>query len=244
MPQTFFSLALYQPVLNFVIFLARLCSDNLGIAVIIFTVLFRLLLWPFFEKSEKVQKQLAIIQPELQKIQKESKGNQEEMTKAMMGLYKKYNISPTITLFVFAFSIFQIVAMFIFFSLFRNLVDPAQLASVTTLFYPFLKGVVLNYSLLGLNLASHSLILAVAYAVVQLVQMKFMLKKQKAQGTANPMTNQMSMIMMYFLPLVILAMYRNIYAIIYLYWVVFSLVSLLQDWLASRTNSKVVSKLS
>ena len=234
MPQSIFSSIIYQPVLNLIIFLARICSGNLGLAVIIFTVLFRLLLWPFFEKSEKVQKQLAVIQPELQKIQKEYKGNQEEMGKAMMGLYQKYNINPMVTFSVFAFSFFQIAAMFIFFSLFKNLVDPSQLALTTPLFYPMLKGMILNPYFLGLNLASHSLIIAITYAVVQLVQMKFLLKKQKSQASASPMAAQMSMFMMYSLPLVILAMYRSIYAIIYLYWMIFSLVSLFQDWLASR----------
>ena len=234
MTQSLFSLAIYQPILNFIVFLAHLCGNNLGIAVIIFTVLFRLLLWPLFEKSEKVQKQLALIQPELQKIQKQYKGDQEGMAKAMMALYKDYNINPTATFSVFAFSIFQVVAMFIFYSLFRDLVDPARASFVTSLLYPSVTSASLNLTFLGLNLASHSFLLAVIYTVIQTVQMKFMLKKQKAQNVNSPMAMQMSTVMMYTLPLAILSLYKSIYAILYLYWAVFSLVSLAQDWLANK----------
>jgi len=234
MAQSMFSLAIYQPILNFIVFLAHACNNNLGLAVIIFTVLFRLLLWPLFERSEKVQKQLTVIQPELQKIQKQYKGDQEGMAKAMMDLYKDHNINPTATFSVFAFSIFQMVAMFIFYSLFRNLVDPAQVSSITSLLYTANTGASLNLNFLGLNLASHSFFLAAIYTVVQVVQMKLLLKKQQAQATSNPMASQMSMVMMYALPLVILSLYKSIYAILYLYWTLFSLVSLIQDWLASR----------
>jgi len=234
MTQSIFSLAIYQPILNFIVFLAHICNNNLGLAVIIFTVLFRLLLWPLFEKSEKVQKQLAIIQPELQKIQKQYRGDQEGMTKAMMDLYKEHNINPASTFSVFAFSIFQVVAMFIFYSLFRNLVDPTKITSITSLLYATNIGVSLNLNFLGLNLASHSFLLAAIYTVVQIVQMKLLLKKQQAQAASNPMASQMSLVMMYTLPLVILSLYKSIYAILYLYWTLFSLVSIVQDWLASR----------
>jgi len=234
MSQSIFSLVIYQPVLNFIVFLAHICNNNLGLAVVIFTVLFRLLLWPLFEKSEKVQKQLSTIQPELQKIQKQYKGDQEGMTKAMMDLYKDHNMNPTATFSVLAFSLFQIAAMFVFYSLFGNLVNPAGASSIASLLYPANTGFSLNLNFLGLNLGSHSFLLAAIYTVIQVVQMQLLLKKQKAQAASNPMASQMSKVMMYTLPLVILSLYKSIYAILYLYWTMFSLVSIIQDWLASR----------
>jgi membrane protein insertase Oxa1/YidC/SpoIIIJ len=55
--------------------------------------------------------------------------------------------------------------------------------------------------------------------------MFFLTKKQTVQAATK-----MNATMMYFLPLITLAFYRNIYAILYLYWAVFSLVSICQDW--------------
>ena len=225
MTQSIFSLVVYQPVLNFVYWLYGLCGNNLGLAIIIFTVIFRLALWPLFTKSEKIQKQLADLQPELKKIQSEHKGNQEELTKAMLELYKKHNLNPSVTFTIMAFSFFQIAAMFVFFSLFGAIVDSKQAGGVVSLLYPAFQGVTLDTMFVGINLASHSFILAAVSAITQGVQMFFLTKKQTVQAAAK-----MNATMMYFLPLITLAFYKNIYAILYLYWAVFSLVSICQDW--------------
>ncbi|MCX6737644.1 MAG: YidC/Oxa1 family membrane protein insertase [Candidatus Parcubacteria bacterium] len=224
MTQSIFSLVVYQPVLNFVYWLYGLCGNNLGLAIIVFTVVFRLALWPLFSKSEKIQKQLAGLQPELKKIQSEHKGNQEELTKAILELYKKHNLSPSVTFTVMAFSFFQIAAMFVFFSLFGALVDIKQIGGVASLLYPAFRGITLDTMFAGINLASHSFILAAVSAITQGIQMFFLSKKQTAAAT------KLNATMMYFLPLITLAFYRNIYAILYLYWAVFSLVSICQDW--------------
>lgn len=233
MTQSIFSLIVYQPVLNFVYWLYGICGNNLGLAIIVFTVVFRLALWPMFSKSEKIQKQLAGLQPELKKLQVEHKGNQEELTKAMLELYKKHNLSPSVTITVMAFSFFQIAAMFVFFSLFGALVDIKQAGGVAALLYPAFQGITLDTMFAGINLASHSFILAVVSAITQGIQMLFLSKKQTSQ--AAPKLNAM---MMYFLPLITLAFYKNIYAILYLYWAVFSLVSICQDWRLSHQKEQ------
>jgi YidC/Oxa1 family membrane protein insertase len=233
MSQSIFSLVIYQPVLNAIFWLYRFCGDNLGLAIIVFTVIFRLALWPLFSKSEKIQKQLAELQPELKKAQEENKGNQEEATKAMLALYKKHNLSPTITFTILGFSIFQIASMFIFFSLFGALVDIKQAGGVASLLYPPLRGITLDTMFAGINLASNSFILAAISALAQGVQMFFLSKKSTAK-----VAGKMNATMMYALPLLTLAFYQSIYAILYLYWTVFSLVSVFQDWILSRQKAQ------
>ena len=74
-------------------------TKNYGLALIIITILIRLILYPFTKKTAMQSELMKKAQPELQKIQKkyENKKDEDSMMKQsqeMMMLYKKYNISP------------------------------------------------------------------------------------------------------------------------------------------------------
>ncbi|MEG0319316.1 MAG: YidC/Oxa1 family membrane protein insertase, partial [Niameybacter sp.] len=72
---------------------------TLGITIIVFTIVTRLLLTPLQIKQMRTTRAMSKIQPELQKIQKKyenKKDQQSQMaySQEMQGLYKKYKISP------------------------------------------------------------------------------------------------------------------------------------------------------
>ena len=72
---------------------------TLGITIIVFTIVTRLLLTPLQVKQMRTTRAMSKIQPELQKIQKKyenKKDQQSQMaySQEMQGLYKKYKISP------------------------------------------------------------------------------------------------------------------------------------------------------
>ncbi len=72
---------------------------NYGLAVIIVSIIIRLLTYPLTKKTAMQSEQMKKIQPELTKIQKkyENKQDQESMVKQnqeIMALYKKYNVNP------------------------------------------------------------------------------------------------------------------------------------------------------
>lgn len=73
---------------------------NLGLCIIIFTVIVKLLLFPLNIKQQKSAKINSVIQPEIQKIQKKYKGkkDQESMMKQqqeVQAVYDKYGTSMT-----------------------------------------------------------------------------------------------------------------------------------------------------
>ncbi len=82
-----------QPLFNILI-LFYLIFGNLGIAIIVITLLIRLILLPTSLKAAYSQKQLAKLAPELKKIQKKYKANREKLAQAQLELYKKYKINP------------------------------------------------------------------------------------------------------------------------------------------------------
>jgi YidC/Oxa1 family membrane protein insertase len=68
--------------------------NNYGVAIILLTVLIKILFWPLTHKSYKSMKEMQKIQPLMAKIREKHKGNREQMNKEMMALYKTYKVNP------------------------------------------------------------------------------------------------------------------------------------------------------
>jgi YidC/Oxa1 family membrane protein insertase len=71
-----------------------LAFENYGLAIIIFTILTKLLLLPLTMKQMKSTSKMQELQPELQKLQKMYANNKEKLNEEMMKLYQKHNYNP------------------------------------------------------------------------------------------------------------------------------------------------------
>lgn len=90
-----FDVLIVQPIFNLLMAIyAIIPGGDFGIAVVIFTIITRLLLWPLVKKQLHQAKAMRKMQPELVKIRKKYKTNRQMQSLAMMELYKKHNISP------------------------------------------------------------------------------------------------------------------------------------------------------
>jgi len=90
-----FDTIVVQPIFNLLLGLYSLIpGGDFGVALIIFTVLVRLLLWPLVKKQLHQVKAMQKLQPELVKIKKETKGNKQLESTRMMELYKKHDVNP------------------------------------------------------------------------------------------------------------------------------------------------------
>ena len=67
---------------------------NYGLAIIIFTIIIKIVLLPITIKQQKTMKKTAKIQEESTKIQEKYKGNQEKTNQEMLDLYKREKMSP------------------------------------------------------------------------------------------------------------------------------------------------------
>lgn len=84
-----------QPIFNLLVLIyALIPGHNFGLALIIFTVIIRLLLWPLVKKQLHQAKKMRKIQPELRRIAKETKGNRQKQSQMQMELYKERGINP------------------------------------------------------------------------------------------------------------------------------------------------------
>jgi YidC/Oxa1 family membrane protein insertase len=86
-------LIIVRPIANILFLIYGLVGD-FGLALILFTVLVKLLMWPLMKRQLHQQKMMRKIQPELAEIKKRSNGNRQLESIQMMDLYKRNNIKP------------------------------------------------------------------------------------------------------------------------------------------------------
>lgn len=90
-----FELIVVQPIFNLLILLYSVIPGaDFGIALIIFTILIRFLMWPLIKKQLHQVKAMRKIQPELTRLRKKNKGDKQAQSMQMLELYKKHNINP------------------------------------------------------------------------------------------------------------------------------------------------------
>lgn len=82
-----------RPLVNILFVIYNFVGD-FGLAIIIFTVIVKLCMWPLVKKQLHQTKLMRKIQPELAEIKKRCKGNRQMESLQMMDLYKRNNIKP------------------------------------------------------------------------------------------------------------------------------------------------------
>ncbi|MEK7626365.1 MAG: YidC/Oxa1 family membrane protein insertase [Patescibacteria group bacterium] len=88
-----------QPVFNVLEFIyAVLPGHDLGVAIIIFTLMIRLALWPILKKQLHQAKLIKKLQPQLKAIKKQASGDRQKEARLQMELYKEYGIKPATTI--------------------------------------------------------------------------------------------------------------------------------------------------
>lgn len=125
-----------QPIFNLLVFInAILPWHNFGVALIFFTIIVRMLMWPIVRKQLHHAKAMRNMQPDIKRIKKESKGDRQKESAMLMELYKERNINPMGSLGTIMIQF--IVLLGLYFGV-RNLVtDPNTLITQS---YSFLHG--------------------------------------------------------------------------------------------------------
>ncbi|MBI4193022.1 MAG: membrane protein insertase YidC [Candidatus Colwellbacteria bacterium] len=159
-----FDLLLYKPLFNGLIFFYNTVAfRDLGVAIVLFTILIRLLLAPLFSLFSSHQKKMNQLQGEVARLQAAHKGDREAQTQAVLALYKEHGVNP---FFPFLFLLVQLPVFIALFKVFQTTGDFSHNL------YPFITAPdSLNYSFLGLiKLAEPSMVVTVLAALAQGLQ--------------------------------------------------------------------------
>lgn len=89
----FIDIIIVRPIVNILFIIFNLVHD-FGLAIIIFTVIVKLLMWPLMKKQLNQSKLIRKLQPELTQIKKNCNGNKQLESIQTMDLYKRYNVKP------------------------------------------------------------------------------------------------------------------------------------------------------
>lgn len=85
---------LTNPFIVALLFLYNLLGQNIILAIIIFTVLTRVITYPLTAQQMKSTAKMQGLQPRLKELQAKHKGDREKMSQAQMELYKTYGVNP------------------------------------------------------------------------------------------------------------------------------------------------------
>ncbi len=226
---SWFNYIFYQPILNLLIFFYdTIAFQNLGLAIILVTLLIRFVLFPFFHKGAKQQMLMQRIQPKVKKIQEEHKKDMTKQSEALMALYKEHGINP------FSSFLLLLIQLPILIALYWAVRSGLGSGSITGLYSFVHAPQTMNTVFLGfINLASPSITLIVLAAIAQYFQARLAIYKQptgQALSPAEKIARQMSFIG----PVMTVFIFWNLPAAVGLYWLVASLFSTVQQIFVNR----------
>lgn len=226
---------IYAPLYNGLIFLMDVIPwADAGVAVIIFTIIVKLILFPLSYRSVKTQLEMKRIEPELNAV-KQKYTDKQEQARAIMALYKEKNINPFSGFFLI---LIQLPIIFALYSIFYN----GGLPSVHgELLYSFVAiPDFVNMEFLGLlDIAKKSVILSLLAAATQYFQIRYSMpivpKKTENATFKDDLARTMSLQMRYMLPVVVFFISYSISSVIALYWTVSNLFAIGQELYIRKT---------
>lgn len=229
-----FNTILYNPIYNLLVFLINVIpGGDVGLAVVLLTIIVKLVLFPVSLKAVRAQLKLKLIEPEIKKIQEEYKDKKEELAKKTFEIYKKNNINPFSSIVVLFIQIPVIFALY--FAILKGL--PIIRADVLYSFIPAPQNINMNF--LGLIDVSHNkvAILALIAGVTQYFQAKLAMPNLKpAESTSkevsfkDEMMRGMHIQVRYVMPVVTFFIAYSLVSVIAIYWTISNIFAIAQEY--------------
>ncbi|MFA5127082.1 MAG: YidC/Oxa1 family membrane protein insertase [Patescibacteria group bacterium] len=221
----------YQPIFNLLIWMYNLIpGQDLGLAILLLTLLVRLALYPLSRQSIKSQRELQVLQPQIEALKEKYKNDKEKMGPELMALYKEKKINPfasclpTLIQLPFLFAIYKVF--------FNGLTKENSLSAL----YGFVSNPgQLNMLAFGfIDLSQKSIPLAIAAGIAQFWQSKMLMGQNKGGGLAGAMNTQM----IYILPIFTAVIGSSLPAGLTLYWFFTTVFSIAQQYLVLGTRKQ------
>lgn len=108
-----FDTLIVKPIFNLLFIIYGLVPGaDFGVAIIIFTIIIRFLMWPLMKKQLHQSRAMQKLQPEMAKIKAQAKGNKQLEGMMMMELYKKHDVNPFRSIGVLIIQLPILIALF------------------------------------------------------------------------------------------------------------------------------------
>jgi len=180
---------------------------NYGVAIILLTIILKLIFWPLTQKSYVSMRAMQTLQPEMKKLREKYSGDKETLNKKMMELYKEHRVNPM------GGCLPMLVQIPVFFALYKVLLSTIELRHAPFVFW-----------ITDLSIKDPYYITPVIMGLTMFIQQKL------TPSTMDPMQAKLMMAM----PLVFTFMFLNFPAGLVIYWLVNNLLTIFQQFLIYR----------
>jgi YidC/Oxa1 family membrane protein insertase len=233
-----FHAVLYKPLFNLFVWLYNvLPGHDLGLVILVLTIIIRVVVYPLMTSSIKAQKSLQDLQPKLDEIKKEFPTDKQKQAEATMKLYKETKINPM------ASCLPLLVQLPLLLALFWVLRDGLASKDLTQNLYPFVNnpGTLKAISFGFINLAVPNYFLAVISGAAQFFQTKMMSTRHSPKGAGpgakdEDMAAAMNKQMMYMMPIMTVIIGIKLPAGLSLYWFFSTVLMILQQYLVFKKH--------
>lgn len=192
---------------------------NYGVAIILMTVLIKILFWPLSQKSYKSMQQMKQLQPMMTKLREKYANDKEALNREVMQLYKTYKVNPA------GGCLPILVQIPVFFGLYQALLNAIELRHA-----PFIATLPFTDVPWLADLSARD-----PFFITPLVMGATMFLQQKL--TPAPGDPTQAKIMM-FMPVIFTVLFLGFPSGLVLYWLVNNVISIGQQWwLLRRTSS-------
>lgn len=230
-----FNLVLYKPLLNLLVLLYEYIPGyDLGIAIVLLTILIKLILHPISVKAVNSQRALQKLQPQLKEIQEKHKNDKEKQTREILELYKREKINPFSGLLI---AIIQLPILIALYRVFWIGLNPKELSNL----YGFVKnpGIINFVSLHLIDLSKPNIYLAILAGVVQYFQTKMLLPKKEKNTSGQPdFSDIMQKQMTYFFPFFTVIILLGLPSALGLYWIISGVFTIIQQYYILKKTKK------
>ena len=227
-----FHIFFYNPIYNGLIFLVSYFSwMDLGMAVILMTVIVKLILFPLTKSSIKTQIKVKEIEPEVEKIKEKYKDEKETQARKIMEVYKNNEINPFASFFLL------LVQLPVLFALYFVFVRGGLPTVNMEILYPFIDtSNILDHTVfLGLvDITQKSFGLAVLAGISQFFQIRLVMpeikkKNGKENNFKDDLVRNMQLQMKYIMPVFIFFIAYSFLSALALYWITSNLFMIAQE---------------
>jgi YidC/Oxa1 family membrane protein insertase len=199
---------------------------NYGVAIIILTLLVKILLWPLGQKSYKSMSEMKKIQPLMKEIREKYKNDKKKMNEEVMGLYRTYKINPL------GGCLPMVVQLPVFFALYRMLYEAIELRHAH--FFLWINDLAAPDRLFNFGFSIPLMDPPYGIPVLTLVMGASMLLQQKM---SPPMGDATQAKMMMFMPVVFTFIFINFSSGLVLYWLTNNILSIAQQYYTQKKYS-------
>lgn len=238
---------LTEPLLKILLFLYGLLGNSFGLALIVLTILIRLLLLPLTLPALRSAQKIKDLQPALGKLKQKYKNDKTRLAQEQLKLYQKHGATPAAGCLP---QIVQIIILIALYQVFRKVLTGEVTQEINTSFWyldltqPDRINLPLTLEFFNFQIKSLPGILLITTVIAQFLTSKIMYapakasaaRAQKTPSQQDDLAAAMQTQMLYFMPLMTLIIGLSFPSGLVLYWLTFSLFMLIQQLLMQKTD--------